>query len=279
MENCYIHHIHSFGIEDIKMEIPKVINYCWFGNGELSPLEKRCIDSWKKYCPDYKIIQWNEENFDIHQIPYMEQAYEKGKWAFVSDLARYLILYKNGGLYFDTDVELTKPINDVIENGPFFGWEDNKYANEPFYVNPGLGMAAYAGMPFYKTIIEYYKNHNFIDESGRINQKTVCLITTELLENDGMKSNGALQNIDGIVIYPIEYFCPMNKITGSINITNNTVSIHHYSMSWQNKYERKIVELIRKYSSTNIRAYNILDKFKMVIYKISNKAYKTIYKQ
>ena len=97
------------------MSIPKVIHYCWFGKGEMPALAEKCIKSWKKYCPEYKIVCHNEDNFDIDRNRYAKEAYMCGKWAFVSDYARLKVLYDEGGIYLDTDVELIKPLDELID--------------------------------------------------------------------------------------------------------------------------------------------------------------------
>ena len=103
--------------------IPKIIHYCWFGRKPLPPLAVKCIESWKKYLPDYTIKEWNEDNFDINIVPYTREAYEVGKYAFVSDYARFYILYHHGGLYFDTDVEVIRPMDDLVGRGAFLAWD------------------------------------------------------------------------------------------------------------------------------------------------------------
>ncbi len=131
-------------------EIPKIIHYCWFGGNPLPQMAQRCIDSWKKYLPDYEIKQWDETNFDVNIIPYTRQAYEAKKYAFVSDYARFLILYQYGGLYFDTDVEVIKPLDDIVAKGPFMGCQDKYTPRGDVYslhVAPGLGLGVYAGHP------------------------------------------------------------------------------------------------------------------------------------
>ena len=110
-------------INEYKNEIPKIIHYCWFGKNEKSDLAKKCIDSWKKKCPDYQIIEWNEENFDITTNEYVYEAYMNKKWAFVSDFVRIFALYNNGGIYLDTDVEILKNMDEFLCNTTFFGFE------------------------------------------------------------------------------------------------------------------------------------------------------------
>jgi hypothetical protein len=240
--------------------IPKVIHYCWFGGNPLPQKALKCISSWKKYCPDYQIKQWDESNFDVNACAYTKEAYKSKKYAFVSDYARFKILYENGGLYFDTDVEVIKSMDDIIERGPFMGCEPT--AESRLVVNAGLGLAAdvglvlveNAGQPeaeLYKRIIDYYKRQHFISSDGDINTETVVTRVTRLLTKEGFKGNETIEHISGIYIYPTEYFCPVDNITGQINVTNNTHSIHHYDGSWLDERQKKknafYQKLIRKY--------------------------------
>ncbi|MEE1059147.1 MAG: glycosyltransferase, partial [Treponema sp.] len=140
--------------------IPKKIHYCWFGGNPLPDFAKRCIESWRKFFPDYEIIEWNEHNYDVHKIPYISQAYNAKKFAFVSDYARFDILYEHGGLYFDTDVEVIKPFDDLVEKGAFAGVEC------PGKLAAGLGLASPAASPIYKEILDSYKISNFINQDG-----------------------------------------------------------------------------------------------------------------
>ena len=209
--------------------IPKVINYCWFGGKPIDNLGKKCIDSWKKYCPDYEIKRWDESNYNLESCDYVKEAYKAEKWAFVSDYARFDILYRQGGLYFDTDVELIKPIDDIIEKGPFMGCEQNLDDSK---IAPGLGLAANPGLGLYKEIIDYYNTQHFINEDGSNNLETVVQKVTNILIKNGYKSSGNIELVKGVYIYPSEYFGPINPNTKQINITENTRSIHHYSASW-----------------------------------------------
>ena len=140
--------------------IPKIIHYCWFGGNPLSELAQKCISSWKKYFPEYEIKEWNESNFNLQCCDYVKEAYEAKKWAFVSDYARFWILYHEGGLYFDTDVEVIKPIDDIINNGAFMGCE--RTGNYGLGVNPGLGIGADPGISLYKEILDDYEKSHFI---------------------------------------------------------------------------------------------------------------------
>ena len=137
--------------------IPKKIHYCWFGGNPLPALAKRCISSWKKYLPDYEIIEWNESNYDVHKIPYISEAYNAKKYAFVSDYARFDILYNHGGLYFDIDVEVLDSLDDIIKDGPFMGIEQPKRGHEDnIFVAPGLGLGVNPPPGRYKKIFCCY---------------------------------------------------------------------------------------------------------------------------
>ena len=224
--------------------IPKVIHYCWFGRNPLPPLAIKCIDSWKKYLPDYEIKEWNEDNFDVNIIPYTAQAYQAKKYAFVSDYARFWILYKYGGIYFDTDVEVIKPIDDIVCNGAFMGIEkDYKYG---ITVNPGLGLGIEAYHSLFKEFLDTYSTKSFTDESGNMNMQTIVVYTTEILFKHGLSNVPDIQTIKGIKIYPSEYFCPRNIVTKRFHITENTRTIHHYAASWCDKnWKKRIIRRIR----------------------------------
>lgn len=222
--------------------IPKCIHYCWFGRKPLPEFAKRCIASWRKYMPDYEILEWNEDNFDITMFQYTYEAYNKKKFAFVSDVARFWILYHHGGIYFDVDVELLKPLTEVVSNGPYMGLEQDNTLVKGIFTgadlgvacNPGLGMAASAGMPFCKEMLSLYKSLRFCFPSGAINTKTVVSYTSELLLEKGydVSLNGP-QECGGFVIYPKAYFCPtIHKDKGSIELMPETISVHHYAATW-----------------------------------------------
>jgi len=219
--------------------IPKVIHYCWFGRNPLPKLARKCIESWKKYCPDYEIIEWNEDNFDINFCDYVKEAYEAKKYAFVSDYARFKILYEHGGLYFDTDVEIIKSLDNIVEKGGFMGCENDTVP----MVAPGLGLGVKPGLELYKELMDVYHSTHFLNEDGTFNQKTVVEYTTEVLQKHGLKDNGEIQEIAGIYIYPKEYFCPKDSVTRELNLTKNSVAIHHYDGSWMES-DRKFVNLV-----------------------------------
>lgn len=200
--------------------IPKTIHYCWFGKAQKPAIVKKCIRSWRKFCPDYEIVEWNETNYDVYKNKYTEYCYNKKKYAFLSDYARLDIIYNNGGIYLDTDVELIKPIDSLIDNEFYVGFE-----NENF-VNTGLGFGAIANNAIVKTLLDEYM---YFDGS--------CLLGCPQLNTQGMKKNGLLlgdryQKTERYTIYPSEYFNPYDDTVDELNISKNTVSIHWYSKSW-----------------------------------------------
>lgn len=221
--------------------IPKIIHYCWFGGNPLPELAQRCIASWRKFLPDYEVRVWNEDNFDVNMIPYTAEAYRLGKYAFVSDYARFWILYKYGGLYFDTDVEVIRPMDDIIERGPFMGFEtDPDGENSPLKYPPryAFGVAVGLGCGFDKEngfvgrMLDVYKGLRFEDPKIVPNLKTIVAHVTEALMERGLEDKKGIQQVDGITIYPREYFAPINVVTGRLHITENTRTIHQYMGSW-----------------------------------------------
>ncbi len=215
--------------------IPKKIHYCWFGRNPLPESAQKCIASWRKFLPDYEIIEWNEDNFDVNCIPYTQEAYEAKKYAFVSDYARFKILYEHGGLYFDTDVEVIKPMDDIIARGAFMGYEiEPVECVSVGEVNPGLGLGVYANHKVYKDIIDYYSTIHFVLSDGELNLTTVVKHTTSRLKDYGLTPQIGIQLIGDIFIYPQEYFNPLDDNTGKLRITKHTHSIHWYSKTWLN---------------------------------------------
>lgn len=224
--------------------IPKIIHYCWFGRNPLPPLAKKCIASWKKYLPDYEIKEWNEDNFDVNMLPYTKEAYETKKYAFVSDFARFWILYNYGGIYFDTDVEVIKNMDHIISQGDFMGCEfDITIGHKDIRVAPGLGMGAEPNRPIYKELLDIYSTLHFILPDGTLNKKTIVLYTTEILEKYGLVNNGKIQHLADTYIYPCEYFCPISLLDFKLHKTEKTLCIHHYAGSWKEPKELRIKKL------------------------------------
>ena len=217
--------------------IPKKIHYCWFGKNKLSEEAQKCIASWKKYCPDYEIIEWNEDNYDINKNEYTRLTYNNKKWAFLTDYVRLDIIYNEGGIYLDTDVELLKSLDELLQYECFMGME------QAGKVATGLGFGAEKNNMFIKKNKEFYEhNKNFLKKNQKL-KKIICVkVTTDLLNNNGLQEKDMLQIVNGVTIFPVEYFCPLKMGTNQLKITDNTYSIHHYAASWKsnNKVIRKI---------------------------------------
>lgn len=214
------------------MMIPKIIHYCWFGRNPLPELAQKCIASWRKYLPDYEIKEWNEDNFDVNIIPYTAEAYAMKKYAFVSDYARFWILYKYGGIYFDTDVEVIRPIDDIIERGCFMGCETDGIKGATLCVAPGLGLGVNPGLGLIRKMLDYYEDKHFEFHPDIVTQETVVHIATRILFESGMQNVKGIQQVGDVWIYPREYFCPINVTTNRLRITPNTRTIHHYAGTW-----------------------------------------------
>lgn len=208
--------------------IPKKIHYCWFGKGEKSKLTKKCIRSWERYCPDYEIIEWNENNFDIDQHPYLRWCYDNQKWAFLSDFARLLVIKQYGGIYFDTDVELVQNPNVLLQYSAFFGFENNKN------IATGLGFGAEANHETVVAMADLYMNIER-KEDGSFPLIVCPALNTQALLPFGLCLNGKRQNIHGAEILPTEFLNPYNDQTGVLTKTSNTISIHWYSKAWLDK--------------------------------------------
>ncbi len=206
--------------------IPKIIHYCWFGRGNKGELAQKCINSWKKYLPEYKIKEWNEDNFNVSDFPYAKEALESHKYAFVTDIVRLYALYNEGGIYMDTDVEVCKSFNPFLNHVMFSGFESDGY------VPTGM-MAAEKGSKWAKELLEQYNNRHFIREDGSFDLTTNTKVITEYMVKKGLILNNKYQDFPGFcTMYPTDYFCPKDHETGLIKCTKNTVCIHHFAGSW-----------------------------------------------
>lgn len=208
------------------MPVPKIIHYCWFGEKELPRLAKKCIDSWKKYCPEYKIICWNESNFDFKGNRYAKEAYEAGKWAFVSDYVRLKVIYEYGGIYLDTDVELIRSLDPLLKGNGYMGFD------EKGLVATGLGFAAEAGNIIIGEMLKDYDGIPFVLDDGNFDLMPCPDRNAKALERLGMDIKNTHQIFMGMHFLPRDYLCPMDYYTGKKEITENTYSIHHYCASW-----------------------------------------------
>lgn len=235
--------------------IPKKIHYCWFGKGELPSLALKCIESWKKYLPDYEIIEWNETNFDINMNKYVKEAYEHKKYAFVTDYVRLYALYNEGGIYMDTDVEVLKPLDSFLNHLAFSGFENNNS------IPTGI-MASCKKSKWIELLLKDYEDLSFIKDDGEMDLTTnVIRITNTTKKNYPLILDDTYQDLKDVVFYPHEYFCPKDWQTGNIYVTDSTYTIHHFNGSWHTKKEKKQIEkkqeLIKKYGEEiGVKKYN-----------------------
>lgn len=250
--------------------IPKVIHYCWFGKNILPEIALKCIDSWKRYCPDYEIIEWNESNYDVNKHSYLKEAYDAKKWAFVSDCARLDIIYNNGGIYLDTDVELVGSLDAFLNNECFLAAETTGF------VATGLGFGAVRKSEIVKKMLDEYKGARFRLPSGAYDSLPCPRRNTEPLFKMGFKySEKDVWKGEGVVVFPPEYFCPIEYDTKQLKITEKTVSIHHYSGLWISKEERELNTAIEEMERENGRIVSFLKRQKMKCdYAISHKEVK-----
>ncbi len=225
--------------------IPKRIHYCWFGRGAKPELAQKCIASWKKYCPDYEIIEWNEDNFDINKNAYTAMCYKEKKYAFLSDYVRLLVVAEHGGLYFDTDVELLRSPDKMLESEAFFGFETAEY------VNTGVGFGSVAHGEAVEAMIKEYDR--LLDGT----QGTVgCpVLNTEALLKLGLVQNGKQQTVCGAEIYPVPVLNPYESTTGRLKKTGDTVSVHWYAAAWMSNTQRlrsKITKPLHRLFGVNV---------------------------
>lgn len=238
----YVHNRRKYAMDELL--IPKTIHYIWFGHGEKSDLIKRCIHSTIEKMDGWEIKEWTEDNYNVGACDYCKEAYQKKKYAFASDYARFDILYRYGGIYLDTDVELIKRIPDeMLKSVGFTGIESNNK------IAPGLVFACQPGNPIVKEIIEMYKIDHFILPNGSMNTQTVVNRVTEIFFKHGFEMNGKEQIVDGFHVYPVEYFCAYDFVTNQFTVTDETVSIHHYTATWtdgKSQFKRGLQNVLRK---------------------------------
>lgn len=237
------------------IQIPKTIHYCWFGGKMIPEQYRKWMESWKRLCPDYEIVEWNESNYDVHKSKYISQAYEQKKWAFVSDYARIDIINEYGGVYLDTDVELIKNIDELLKNNAFCGFESNRY------VAYGLGFGSKKNNLILDEIKHYYDTVGFILDDGRLNQVTCPVVQTEIMKKHGLECNGEFQIVDGMTVYPSRILCGMSP--HSFRIERNpvyTYAIHHFEGSWvDDKHSKEtLISNIRKWSNNDNYIYSDL---------------------
>ena len=194
-------------------------------------LAKKCIASWEKYCPDYEIIRWDESNFDLDCNDYIRYCYANKKWAFLSDLVRLMVVYDQGGIYFDTDVELLRSPDELLTNEAFYGWENATN------VATGLGFGSVAGHCSVKAMIDQYDLLEH-DENGEFPMIVCPKLNTTALEILGLVADGSFQDFRGVRVLPVDWMNPYDDATGRLNKTKNTLSVHWYSKSWLSPGQR-----------------------------------------
>ena len=226
--------------------IPKIIHYCWFGGKPIPPEYQRYIDSWRRFLPDYEIRRWDETNYDVRKNPYMSDAYKEKKWAFVSDYCRLDVVYEYGGIYLDTDVEVVRSFDDLLHERMFCGFESRdpvgiKLGEDvEMSVNFGLGYGAEKGHPVLKEMLDLYAGLRFYNEDGSLNLVACPRYQTQVLCRHGLVPNNQTQRFEGGIAYSPEYFCPQSNVTDRmLLLTENTYSIHHFTVSWASPHDLK----------------------------------------
>ena len=224
--------------------IPKIIHSVWVGKAKKPKLVRDCEKSWRKYCCDYKFIEWNESNFDINLAPlFVKEAYKMKKWAFVSDYIRLWALYNYGGIYLDSDMELLKNIDVFLKNKSFSGFEDDNSIQSSI-------IGSVKKNTLIKELLDYYNDKKFIQENG-LNTITNVQIISKILSKKGLVRNNKEQLINNnLKIYPSVYFCPKSFKTGEVSLENNSYGIHHFNMSWlslQKKISIKLGRIYKRY--------------------------------
>lgn len=228
--------------------IPKTIHYCWFGGNPLPDLAVKCIKSWKKYCPDYEIVEWNEKNFDLQYNIYVREAYEAKKWAFVSDVARLFALVNYGGIYMDTDVEVIKSLDDLLLYQSVSGFESETQ------IPTGL-MACEKGNKMFLEFLNDYEGKHFIRDDGSLDLTTNVTYITNICLKHGLLPNNSVQTINGFTLLSRDYLCPKDHETREIHITDNTYTIHHFDGSWKSEEEVFLYELAKTLKKIPMGSY------------------------
>ena len=222
----------------MEQKIPKVLHYVWVGGGKMTELMTNCMASWSVFCPDYEVIEWNENNFDIEGNPWVKKAIKERNWALASDIMRAEILYEHGGIYIDTDVEILKPIDSFLQHDFFMGYESKHWVNTAI-------IGSVKGHKIPRLCKERYdKTEPRID--SYTNLLAVHAYSTVMQTDYDIKPNGKLTiTDDGIGLYPKEYFYPQHYLTHKIKITENSYAIHRCSCSWHTKGQARAVKFFR----------------------------------
>lgn len=228
--------------------IPKIIHYCWMSGEPFPELIQECINTWEKFLPDYKIIEWNKNNFDVNISSFTKEAFDVKKYAFVSDYVRLYVLYKYGGIYLDSDIKVLKSFNDLLNNRAFSGFESKEL------VGVWL-LASEKGNPLFKEMLDCYKEKHFIKEDGSFDLEPNTMLLKPILEKYGIEFNNKYQKNNYITIYPKEYFCPLDGLTGKISLTNNSYAMHLFNGAWLPKKQKRYFNLYKMYHSKYDKFY------------------------
>ena len=221
--------------------IPKILHYCWFGNGEKPELVQKCMESWRNILPEYELHEWNERNFDLNVVPYVREAYEKKRWAFVTDYVRLYALYNVGGIYVDTDVEILRPLDRFLSLPAFSGFQCKNCC-----VTGLMGAARHS--QWAKDLMDDYTGRHFLNKDGTLNEATNVHYISERMMQMGMKLDGSKESIEGYyTVFPEEYFCPKECVSGKLNLTENSYAIHHFAGSWLGTRRLKLRALSRRF--------------------------------
>ncbi|MCI8835891.1 MAG: hypothetical protein HFH24_11060 [Ruminococcus sp.] len=212
--------------------IPRKIHYCWFGGREKPVFLQKCMETWKEMCPDYEMIEWNESNYDVNRHDYTKEAFEKGKYGFVTDAARLDILYENGGIYLDTDVTLEKNLDILLFQKGFIGTE--KWGN----VNTGGGCGFVAKHPMLKKMIDHRERYHFVLEDGSLNMETCGMYETRIFLECGFKPDNTLQIVNDVTVYPSYINHPYDYMSCEMHKKEATVSVHHFYGGWMEEEDR-----------------------------------------
>ncbi len=214
--------------------IPKRIHYCWFGRGQMPEMAVKCIASWHRFMPDYEYRLWNEDTFDVNSIPYVKEAYEAGKYAFVTDYVRLFALYTEGGVYMDTDVEIIKPLDNLLSLTAFTGYEGSK--KQP----PVTGiMASEAGGVWVKEQLDSYNGIHFVKENGMLDLTTNTIRISAIMKSNGFIQDGKYHIYKDLHVFPVDYFCP-RQTTGEFFLTKNTYCDHHFMGTWSDTNKKDV---------------------------------------
>lgn len=243
------HRIFNIHKVEGKERIPRVIHYCWFGEKPIPEKDKKCIESFSKYNPDYKIIKWSEDNFDLEHVPlYVKQAYENKKYAFVSDYVRLAVVYKYGGIYFDTDVEIFQSIDFLLKYRMMFAYME--YGE----LATGLGFASVSNAPELKELLEMYETIPFVMKDGSFNMTPCPRYTNEYFRRRGMYLDNSLEIKDDILFLSSDFLCPMSPIECSdgsyqlaqLSLSDYTIGIHWCNNTWKNIEDLDIFDEVKK---------------------------------